>query len=115
MKETKAMAKKRSRQQPQDNATTDILETMKAELAEGAELLRQHYPDEDEQQLLAHALYWRKWHYQHGRRPTDQEIIDMKTKAEAEAKLYADAARRAKARADADAQAAVNPDMELVE
>jgi hypothetical protein len=42
MKETTTMAKKRSRtqQRPQENAATDILETMKAELGEGVELLQ---------------------------------------------------------------------------
>jgi hypothetical protein len=71
-------------------------------LDEGIELLRRHYADDDEQQLLNRAMYWRSWIYQHGRRPADQEIIAEKAKAAAEAKAYADA-ERAAVEAEADA------------
>jgi hypothetical protein len=78
----------------------DSFETMKAELDEGGELLRQHYPDDDERQLLNHAMFWRRWRYQHSRWPSDQEIIEEKAKAAAVAKAYADAVAKARAEAE---------------
>jgi hypothetical protein len=55
----------------------DSLEAMKAELVEGAELLRRRYPDDNERTLLDRAMHWRSWRYQHGRWPTDQEIFPV--------------------------------------
>ena len=85
---------------------TDILETMKAELDESVEVLRRHYPHDDERQLLDRAIYWRPWRYERGRWLTDQDIIDAKAKAAAEAKAKADAERAAAEKAEAEADAA---------
>jgi hypothetical protein len=71
---------------------TDILEIMKAELAEGVELLRPYYPKDKERQLLDRALHWRSWRYQHGRWPTDQEIIPVIPVITAEEKAEVDTA-----------------------
>ena len=64
---------------------------MKAELAEGVELLRPYYPKDKKQQLLDRVLCWRSWFYQHGRWPTEQEVIQAPIIA-AEEKVEADAA-----------------------
>jgi hypothetical protein len=61
---------------------TDILETMKAELDEGASLLRRHYPDDDEQQLLDRARSWLQRRYQLGRWP-EEEMTKRKAEEEA--------------------------------
>ena len=97
--------KLRKKLSPADNAI-DSLETMKAELDEGVERLRRHYPDHNEQELLDRALYWRSQRYQHGREPTDQEINAEKAKAAAEAKAYAVRVAKAKAEAEVEEEAA---------
>ena len=45
---------------------SDILETMRA-LAEAVELMRPHFPEDSEDELLARAEYWRQDRYQEGR------------------------------------------------
>ena len=96
----------------------NILEMMKAELVEGASLLRRHYPDDDEQRLLDRAAYWRPWRYQHGHWPTVRDIAKAKAAAsedltheqiEALAEIAAEKAAAEKAaaeKADAEADAA---------
>jgi hypothetical protein len=62
---------------------TDILETMRAELDEGAALLRPHYPNADDDSLRQHAEYWRPWRYKMGRWPSAEEIETAKAKLQA--------------------------------
>jgi hypothetical protein len=42
----------------------DTLKTMRAELAEAVELMRPHFPEDGEQDLLARAEHWRMDRYQ---------------------------------------------------
>ena len=72
---------------------------MDAELAEGAEMLRRIFPDEDERRLLERAVDWRPWRYLHGRWPTGMDIarqvaarIEEAAAAAAEKEAEADAA-----------------------
>jgi hypothetical protein len=66
---------------------TDILETMRAELAEAVELMRPHFPEESDSDLLNRAECWRPWRYQKGRWPDFAEMAKQKEQAEAVAKL----------------------------
>jgi hypothetical protein len=56
----------------------DVLETIKAEMIEGGELLRPHYPDDDEEQLSERVMSLLRDKYARGRWPTDEEIKIMK-------------------------------------
>jgi hypothetical protein len=51
---------------------SDILETLKAEIEEGIEILRPHYPIDADLRTIAE--YWRPQFYQRGRWPTAEEI-----------------------------------------
>jgi hypothetical protein len=52
----------------------DILETMRAELAEAVKLMRPHFPEDDESALLTRAVNWRQHRYQNGRWPDFAEV-----------------------------------------
>jgi hypothetical protein len=56
------------------SSTTDILETMRAELAEGVEILRPLYPEEKDKELRRRAQDLRGWRYEQGRWPTAEEL-----------------------------------------
>ena len=59
----------------------DVLETLNAELDEGARLLRPHYPEEDDAQLRVRAAGLRQECYARGHWPSDAEIATRKAKA----------------------------------
>jgi hypothetical protein len=58
----------------------DVLRTLTAELDECIALLRPHYPDENDEQLCARAMYWRPKRYEIGRWPSSAEIEEHKAK-----------------------------------
>jgi hypothetical protein len=55
----------------------DPVATMKAELAEGVALLRPHYPDDTEAELLARAQAERPRRYARRRRLTHEELAEQ--------------------------------------
>jgi hypothetical protein len=79
----------------------DSLETMKAELRHLVQLLRPHYPEEPDDELIAIAMDMRPEAYAKGRLPTNKEI-----KAVAKKRAEMAAARAAKLLAEAQALAA---------
>jgi hypothetical protein len=52
----------------------DSLKILNAELAEGATLLRPHFPGENGKQLRTRARHRLQWRYKIGHWPTNQEI-----------------------------------------
>jgi hypothetical protein len=62
----------------------DSFVSLSAEMAECAGLLRPHYPDENDEQLLARAMYWHPKRCKAGRWPSDQEIEEYKAQKAAE-------------------------------
>ena len=81
---------------------TDILATMKAELVEGAEFLRAHYPDDSAEDLHYRALGLRQLFYRHGGWPA---AITAKKAAEKKAAEKKAAEDRAAAKVVAKAAA----------
>jgi hypothetical protein len=79
--------------------TIDVLESLNAELDECAALLRPHYPDENDEQLRARAMYWRPKRHETGRWPSSQEIEEYKAEKAAE-KAPAEKPAAAKAAAE---------------
>jgi hypothetical protein len=63
-----------------ENLMQDTLETMQAELDEGAALLRPYYGGDDES-LRLWAIHWRPWRYEKGCWPSAEEIEAEKAKA----------------------------------
>jgi hypothetical protein len=75
---------------PDRGAPLDPVATMQAELAYGVALLRPHFPDDDDDTLLARVKAGRQRRYACGRWPTDEELAEQ-----ARQSRDADAAERA--------------------
>jgi len=91
----------------------DILETMKAELDEGAALLRPYYPEDDDEALHERAICLRPWRYKEGRWPNAEELAWLRDhpgrtldEYKAEKAAAAIMAREAKIKEAAEDQAA---------
>jgi hypothetical protein len=93
------MAKKRRKTASAVGKPIDVFQTMRDEIAEAVELMRPHFPNDDEDDLRARAEAWRWKRYADGRWPDFAEVA----KAEV---AEADAAEAAAKAADAMAQAA---------
>ena len=69
----------------------DSLENMKAELEHLVQLVRPHYPEESDDELIAIAMDMRPQVYAKGRLPTDEEIKTVEWEAVRATKLLPEA------------------------
>jgi hypothetical protein len=60
--------------------TCNLLENLKAEIIEGADLLRLHYPDASDDELHNRAQTMLSERYRRGRWPTVAEIAEQKAR-----------------------------------